>query len=79
MHGRTMKRTYNIAVIPGDGTGPDIWRASQRVFDAAIEKAYKGARKIEWLEVFAGESSFNKTKEWLPQATVDAFREYLVG
>jgi isocitrate dehydrogenase len=68
-----------IPFIRGDGTGPDIWASSQRVFDAAVEKAYKGSRKVEWLEVFAGEESFNRTGEWLPQKTIDDFREYLVG
>jgi isocitrate dehydrogenase len=68
-----------IPFIRGDGTGPDIWAASVRVFDAAVEKAYKGQRKIAWLEVFAGEESFNRSGEWLPQKTVDEFREYLVG
>ncbi|OQX78615.1 MAG: NADP-dependent isocitrate dehydrogenase [Bacteroidetes bacterium 4484_249] len=68
-----------IPFIEGDGTGPDIWRASQKVFDAAVEKAYNGKRKIEWKEVYAGENSFNKNGEWLPEETVDAFREYLVG
>lgn len=72
----------NTPVIPfieGDGTGPDIWKASVRVFDAAIEKAYKGEKKIEWLEVLAGEKAFNQTGEWLPADTLTAFREYLVG
>ncbi len=72
----------DIPVIPfikGDGTGPDIWAASVRVFDAAVEKAYKGKRKIDWLEVYAGEESFNKFGEWLPQETIDKFNEYLVG
>ncbi len=72
----------DVPVIPfirGDGTGPDIWAASQRVFDAAVEKAYGGNRKIAWKEVFAGEDSFNRSGEWLPQETVDAFREYMVG
>jgi isocitrate dehydrogenase len=68
-----------IPFIKGDGTGPDIWAASVRVFDAAIEKAYNGKRRIEWLEVFAGEESFNRFGEWLPQVTIDKFREYLVG
>jgi len=68
-----------IPFIVGDGTGPDIWAASVRVFDAAVEKAYGGKRKIEWLEVFAGENSFNKFNNWLPQETIDAFNEYLVG
>jgi isocitrate dehydrogenase len=72
----------DIPVIPfirGDGTGPDIWEASVRVFDAAVEKAYAGKRKVSWLEVFAGEESFNRFGEWLPQETIDLFREYLVG
>jgi isocitrate dehydrogenase len=68
-----------IPFIEGDGTGPDIWRASVRVFDAAVEKAYGGKRKIAWLEVAAGEKSFNATGDWLPEATLDAFRKYLVG
>lgn len=68
-----------IPFIEGDGTGPDIWRASQRVFDAAVEKAYHGKRKVEWKEVFAGENAFNQFGEWLPDATVEAFKEYLVG
>lgn len=68
-----------LPFIEGDGTGPDIWRASKRVFDAAVEKAYKTKRKIAWLEVYAGESSFNRSGEWLPEETLDAFREYLVG
>ncbi len=68
-----------IPFIEGDGTGPDIWRASQRVFDAAVEKAYHGKRKVVWKEVFAGENAFNKFGEWLPDETVEAFKEYLVG
>jgi isocitrate dehydrogenase len=68
-----------IPFIEGDGTGPDIWRASRRVIDAAVEKAYGGERKIEWKEVYAGENSFNRTNEWLPDETVKAFEEYLVG
>ncbi len=68
-----------IPFIEGDGTGPDIWAASVRVFDAAIEKAYHGKRKINWLEVYAGENSFNRTGEWLPQETLDAFNKFLVG
>jgi isocitrate dehydrogenase len=68
-----------LPFIEGDGTGPDIWRASVRVFDAAVEKAYGGARKIEWMEVLAGEKAFNGVGDWLPQATVDAFNEFLVG
>eukprot|EP00043_Microstomoeca_roanoka_P027724 m.15708 g.15708 ORF g.15708 m.15708 type:complete len:476 (+) comp7900_c0_seq1:1137-2564(+) len=68
-----------IPFIEGDGTGPDIWRASQYVFDSAVEKAYGGKRKIEWLEVLAGEKAFRQTGEWLPAATLDAYRKYLVG
>ena len=68
-----------IPFIEGDGTGPDIWRASQRVFDAAIEKAYHGKRRIIWLEVYAGEKSYHKFQTWLPDATIQAFREFLVG
>ncbi|MBK8344026.1 MAG: NADP-dependent isocitrate dehydrogenase [Bacteroidetes bacterium] len=68
-----------IPFIEGDGTGADIWAASVRVFDAAVAKAYGGKRKIEWMEVLAGEKSFNQTGSWLPDATLDAFREYLVG
>jgi isocitrate dehydrogenase len=68
-----------IPFIEGDGTGPDIWSASQLVFDKAVEKAYGGKKKINWKEVLAGEKSFNKTGNWLPDETLDAFREYLVG
>jgi isocitrate dehydrogenase len=68
-----------IPFIEGDGTGRDIWRASVRVFDAAVEKAYGGARRIVWKEVFAGEKSFRQTGDWLPDATVEAFRKCLVG
>ena len=68
-----------IPFIEGDGTGPDIWRASQRVFDAAVEKAYGGKRKVAWYEVLAGEKAFNRLKTWLPDETVEAFRTYLVG
>jgi len=68
-----------IPFIEGDGTGPDIWRASQRVLDAAVEKAYGGKRAIAWYEVFAGEKAFNTFGDWLPQGTVDAYRAYLVG
>ena len=68
-----------IPFIRGDGTGPDIWAASERVFDAAVEVASGGKRKIEWQEVMAGEASFNKTGEWLPQETLDTFRDLLVG
>jgi isocitrate dehydrogenase len=68
-----------IPFIEGDGTGPDIWRASVRVLDAAVQKAYKGERKIAWQEVLAGQKAFDKTGNWLPDATLDAFRGYLVG
>jgi len=68
-----------IPFIEGDGTGPDIWRASVRVFDSAVQKAYKGKRKIAWMEVFAGEKSFKKFNNWLPDETVTAFQEFLVG
>ena len=68
-----------IPFIEGDGTGPDIWRASVRVFDAAVQKAYDGKRKIAWMEVFAGEKSFKKFNNWLPDDTVEAFRTFLVG
>ncbi|HEY9259680.1 NADP-dependent isocitrate dehydrogenase [Chitinophaga sp.] len=68
-----------IPFIEGDGIGPDIWKASVRVFDAAVEKAYGGDRKIEWKEVLAGEKAFQQTGEWLPKATLDALKEYLVS
>src|SRR5215210_4265951 len=68
-----------IPFIRGDGTGPDIWAASVIVFDAAVEKAYGGQKKIEWKEVFAGETAFQQFNNWLPDETVEAFREYLVG
>jgi len=68
-----------IPFIEGDGTGPDIWKSSVRVFDAAVAKAYGGKRKITWQEVLAGEKAFNKTGNWLPDTTLDAFRQYLVG
>lgn len=68
-----------IPFIEGDGTGPDIWAASVRVIDAAVNKAYNGQKKIIWKEVFAGEKSFNKTGEWLPSETLDDFRKYKVG
>lgn len=72
----------NNPVIPfiiGDGTGPDIWNASVRVIDAAVEKAYNGEKKIEWKEVLAGEKAFNETGEWLPQETLDTIEEYLIA
>src|SRR5262249_15961536 len=68
-----------IPFIEGDGTGRDIWRASVRVLDAAVEKAYAGKRRIAWMEVYAGEKSFTKFNSWLPDETVEAFRTYLVG
>ena len=68
-----------LPFIEGDGIGPDIWKAAVLVFDAAVEKSYAGERKIEWLEVLAGEKAFNKTGSWLPQETLDTFKEYLVG
>jgi len=68
-----------VPYIEGDGTGRDIWRASVRVFDAAVRKAYGGGRRIVWLEVFAGEKAFHRFGTWLPDATVEAFRRYLVG
>ena len=68
-----------IPFIEGDGTGPDIWRASVCVLDAAVEKAYAGKRKIAWKEVYAGEKSFKQFNTWLPDETVEAFRQYYVG
>ncbi len=85
--GDTITRTDKLSVpdqpiipfIRGDGTGPDIWAASVRVMDAAVEKAYGGQKKISWFEVFAGQAAKDKFDNWLPDDTVDAFREYLVG
>lgn len=68
-----------IPFIEGDGTGVDIWPASKKVLDAAVEKAYSGTKKINWKEVYAGEKAYNQSGEWLPKATLDTFREYLVG
>src|SRR6266516_7848691 len=68
-----------LPFIRGDGTGPDIWTASERVFDAAVHKAYGGKRKAVWCEVFAGETAFKKFNTWLPDDTVEAFKEFLVG
>ena len=68
-----------IPFIEGDGTGPDIWRASVRVFDSAIQKAYGGRKKINWMEIYAGEKSFNMGLGWLPEETIEAYRNYLVG
>src|SRR5688572_8989373 len=76
-----LKTPHNptIPFIEGDGTGRDIWRASVRIFDAAVNKAYKDDRKIEWLEVLAGEKAFKETNNWLPDATIEAFKQYRVG
>jgi isocitrate dehydrogenase len=68
-----------IPFVEGDGTGPDIWRASVRVFDAAVEKAYGGERKVSWMKVFAGEESHAKHGEWLPDETLEAFKEFRVS
>jgi isocitrate dehydrogenase len=68
-----------LPFIRGDGTGPDIWRASQRVFDTAVRQAYGGKRQVVWFEVFAGEESFHRFNDWLPEDTIEAFREFLVG
>lgn len=68
-----------IPFIIGDGIGPDIWHAAVRVFDKAIEVAYNGSRKVEWKEVLAGEKAFNETGSWLPQETLETFKEYLIG
>ena len=68
-----------IPFVEGDGTGPDIWASASRILDAAVEKAYDGSKKIVWKEVLAGEKAYNATGEWLPEETVDAFREHLVG
>ncbi len=68
-----------IPFVEGDGTGRDIWRAAVRVFDAAVEKAYSGRRKIHWMEVYAGEKSFKLFQTWLPEETIEAFQEFLVG
>src|SRR5437868_9847703 len=68
-----------IPFIEGDGTGRDIWKASRRVFDAAVEHAYSGKKRVAWFEVFAGEKAFNAFKEWLPSETVDAIRDFRVA
>ena len=68
-----------VPFIEGDGIGPDVWRASKAVLDAAIEKCYNGKRKIEWIEMLAGEKAFNQTGEWLPKATLDTATEYIVS
>src|ERR1700720_67719 len=68
-----------IPFIEGDGTGRDIWKASRRVFDAAVERAYGGKRKVAWFEIYAGEKAFNQFKQWLPDETVDAARDFRVS
>src|SRR5512132_3731068 len=68
-----------IPYIEGDGIGRDIWKASRRVFDAAVKKAYGGKREIIWYEVFTGEKAFEKFKEWLPQDTIDAIKEFRIA
>ena len=68
-----------IPFIEGDGIGPDIWNAAVHVFDNAVEKSYGNSRRIEWIEVLAGEKAFNKTGEWLPQATLDSIQDHLVA
>ena len=68
-----------IPYIEGDGVGPDIWRASVRVFDAAVQKSYQGKKKVHWLEVYAGEKAFQRKGEWAPEETIEAIREYKVG
>lgn len=68
-----------IPFVEGDGTGPDIWRASVRVLDAAVEKAYRGRRKLQWMEVYAGEKAYNQFGSWLPEETIEAFQQFLVG
>ena len=79
-HGKlTVPDNPIIPFIRGDGTGPDIWASSVRVLDAAVQKAYGGKRKVSWFEVFAGEESFKRFNNWLPDETVTAFRDYLVG
>ena len=75
----SVPNTPVIPFIEGDGTGPDIWSAAVRVFNAAVDKAYGSARRIAWQEVFAGQKSFDRFGTWLPDETVDAFREYIVG
>ncbi len=68
-----------IPFIEGDGTGPDIWRAARRVFDAAVQKASQGRRRIDWLEILAGEKAFKETGNWLPETTLDAIRQHRVA
>ncbi len=78
-HGLSVPDNPIVPFIEGDGTGPDIWRASVRVLDGAVEKAYGGARRIAWREVLAGQKAFDTTGEWLPDSTLEDFRTYLVG
>ena len=79
-HGKITVPDFPIVpFIEGDGTGPDIWAASVRVLDAAVEKAYQGKRKIVWKEVYAGEKAFSKTGKWLPEETLDVIHEHLVA
>src|SRR5438105_1368439 len=68
-----------IPFIEGDGTGPDIWRASQRVFDTAVEKAYGGERRLVWYEIFAGEKAYKRFSEWLPKGTLDAIQHFAIA
>ena len=68
-----------IPFIEGDGIGRDIWHTAQKVLDAAVNKAYQGKKEIKWLEVYAGEKSFQRSGEWLPEETIQAFRTFLVG
>ncbi len=77
--GLSVPDTPLIPFIEGDGTGPDIWQAARRVFDAAVQNAYGGKRKIEWIQLFAGERAFKETGDWLPKETEEAFRSHLVG
>src|SRR5271157_3161081 len=78
-HGLNVPERPILPFIEGDGTGPDIWKASQYVFDNAVKKVYGGKRKIIWMEVFAGEKAYNQFNTWLPDDTVEAFRDYLIG
>ncbi|MFB3137586.1 MAG: NADP-dependent isocitrate dehydrogenase, partial [Phycisphaerales bacterium] len=78
-HGLKVPDNPIIPFIEGDGTGPDIWAAAVRVFEAAVEKAYAGSRKLQWKEVLAGEKAFNQSGNWLPDETVQAFRQHIVG
>lgn len=75
----TVPKNPTIPFIEGDGIGRDIWKASRRIIDAAVEKTYNGERRIDWLEVLAGEKAFDATGEWLPEETLEKFREFLVG